>query len=144
VGPNSIFLAPATIVLKPSPAWRVDSGPSRSVAGTEPGWRKNKKKKFSLTRQDRVANPLIFIFLLKQYYFIFKKKWPGRPGNLKTRSWIGSATWSGFKTIPATHAYTSPYFINEGKVIKEEKERRNKVKSSSALLAHHVKRKIGI
>jgi hypothetical protein len=42
---------------------------------------------------------------------------------------------------PAAHAYTSPYFINEGKVIKEE-ERRNKVKSSSALLAHHLKRKI--
>ena len=41
---------------------------------------------------------------------------------------------------PATHAYTSPYFINEGKVIKEE-ERRNKVKSFSALLAHHVKKK---
>jgi hypothetical protein len=70
------------IVLKLGPARQVDL---RSGAGTGLSWKKNREKKTGcdpvdpVTWQDPVKNPVairwfLFLFLLKQYYFDFKKK----------------------------------------------------------------------
>ena len=70
------------IVLKLGPARQVDL---RSGAGTGLSWKKNREKKTGcdpvdpVTWQDPVKNPVairwfLFLFLLKRYYFDFKKK----------------------------------------------------------------------
>jgi hypothetical protein len=68
------------IVLKPSPARRVDPGPDQPGTGTGPGWWKNRKnhdpvwpgRPGGLTQQNPVATRwLLFFFLLKQHRFEF-------------------------------------------------------------------------
>jgi hypothetical protein len=88
--------------LKPGPAWRVDPGPGRSEAGTEPGWRKNRERKNpvwpgGLTQSKTWLQPVDFCFYWNDVILIFlKKNWSGQPGqNLKSGFWIGS----GLKTM---------------------------------------------
>jgi hypothetical protein len=84
----------SNIVLKP--ARRVEPGPSRPVAATRPGWRKNRKRKNRCDLVDPVKNPVatcwllfFFVFLLKWYRFnFFLKKID--PEDLVTRSKPGT------------------------------------------------------
>ena len=70
------------IVLKSDPARQIDPGPGRSMVGTEPDLRQNRKRQWGdpATWSKTRLQPVDF-FLSKRHRFNLKKKnWPGQPG----------------------------------------------------------------
>jgi len=70
------------IVLKSDPARQVDPGPGRSMVGTEPDLRQNRKRQWGdpATWSKTRLQPVDFFFIETTSFWFKKKNWPGQPG----------------------------------------------------------------